>query len=104
MVSISSVKIAPDPLEADECTYEFFPGSRCEEALKKIQDKAGGDQKRIREPVRTNSCARIPEVKYFRDDTPDHVFRMEEIFKKISKKKNRIMTSNVLLEPSNFKS
>jgi hypothetical protein len=44
---------------------------------------------------------RIPEVKYFKDDTLDHVFRMEEIFKKISEEKKRDNNGNILLESSN---
>jgi len=30
---------------------------------------------------------RIPEIKYFADDTLDHVFKMEELFKKINEEK-----------------
>jgi ribosome-binding factor A len=30
---------------------------------------------------------RIPEIKYFLDDTLDHVFKMEELLKKIEDEK-----------------
>jgi ribosome-binding factor A len=30
---------------------------------------------------------RIPELKFFHDDTLDHVFKMEEIFKQIHEEK-----------------
>ena len=85
MVSISSVKITPDLLEA-RVYLSFFQVADANEALKKIQEKAGEIKKELGNRVR-QQLRRIPEVKYFRDDTLDHVFRMEEIFKKISDEK-----------------
>lgn len=86
MVSISSVKITPDLLEA-RVYLSFFQVADAKEALKKIQEKAGEIKRELGNQVR-QQLRRIPEVKYFRDDTLDHVFRMEEIFKKINEEKN----------------
>lgn len=85
MVSISSVKMTPDLLEA-RVYLSFFQVADAKEALKKIQEKAGEIKRELGNRVR-QQLRRIPEVKYFRDDTLDHVFRMEEIFKKISDEK-----------------
>ena len=85
MVSISSVKITPDLLEA-WVYLSFFQVADAGAALKKIQEKAGEIKRDLGNRVR-QQLRRIPEVKYFRDDTLDHVFRMEEIFKKISGEK-----------------
>ena len=85
MVSISSVKITPDLLEA-RVYLSFFQVADAQEALKKIQEKAREIKRELGNRVR-QQLRRIPEVKYFRDDTLDHVFRMEEIFKKISGEK-----------------
>ena len=85
MVSISSVKITPDLLEA-RVYLSFFQVADAQEALKKIQEKAGEIKRELGNRVR-QQLRRIPEVKYFRDDTLDHVFRMEDIFKKISEEK-----------------
>ena len=85
MVSISSVKITPDLLEA-RVYLSFFQVADAQEALKKIEEKAGEIKRELGNRVR-QQLRRIPEVKYFRDDTLDHVFRMEEIFKKISEQK-----------------
>lgn len=85
MVSISSVKITPDLLEA-RVYLSFFQVADANEALKKIREKAGEIKRELGNRVR-QQLRRIPEVKYFRDDTLDHVFRMEEIFKKISAEK-----------------
>jgi len=85
MVSISSVKITPDLLEA-RVYLSFFQVADAQEALKKIQEKAGEIKRELGNRIR-QQLRRIPEVKYFRDDTLDQVFRMEEIFKKISEEK-----------------
>ena len=85
MVSISSVKITPDLLEA-RVYLSFFQVADAQEALKKIQEKAREIKRELGNRVR-QQLRRIPEVKYFRDDTLDQVFRMEEIFKKISGEK-----------------
>jgi ribosome-binding factor A len=87
MVSISSVKITPDLLEA-RVYLSFFQVTDANEALKKIQERAGEIKRELGNRVR-QQLRRIPEVKYFRDDTLDQVFRMEEIFKKISEEKKR---------------
>jgi ribosome-binding factor A len=87
MVSISSVKITPDLLDA-RVYLSFFQVTDANEALKKIQERAGEIKRELGNRVR-QQLRRIPEVKYFRDDTLDQVFRMEEIFKKISEEKKR---------------
>jgi len=85
MVSISSVKITPDLLEA-RVYLSFFQVADANEALKKIQERAGEIKRELGNRVR-QQLRRIPEIKYFKDDTLDHVFRMEEIIKKISEEK-----------------
>jgi len=85
MVSISSVKVTPDLLEA-RVYLSFFQVADAQEALKKIQEKASDIKRELGNRVR-QQLRRIPDVKYFRDDTLDQVFRMEEIFKKISEQK-----------------
>jgi ribosome-binding factor A len=85
MVSISSVKITPDLLEA-RVYLSFFKVADANEALKKIQERAGEIKRELGNRVR-QQLRRIPELKYFKDDTLDHVFRMEEIIKKISEEK-----------------
>jgi len=85
MVSISSVKITPDLLEA-RVYLSFFQVADANEALKKIQERAGEIKRELGNRVR-QQLRRIPELKYFKDDTLDHVFRMEEIIKKISEEK-----------------
>jgi ribosome-binding factor A len=82
MVSISSVKITPDLLET-RVYLSFFQVKDTAAALKKIEEKAWEIKKEIAGRVK-HQLRRIPEIRYFLDDTLDHVFKMEELFKKIS--------------------
>jgi len=85
MVSISSVKVTPDLLEA-RFYLSFFKVSDAEAALHKIEDRHHEIKKELAARVR-HQLRSIPVLKFFKDDTLDHVFRMEEIFKKISEEK-----------------
>jgi ribosome-binding factor A len=85
MVSITSVKVTPDLLEA-RVYLSFFQISDVQAALKKIEDRAWEIKKELAARVR-QQLRRIPEIKYFSDDTLDHVFKMEELFKKINEEK-----------------
>jgi len=82
MVSISSVKITPDLLEA-RVYVSFFKVADAKIALGKIQERAGEIKKELGNRVR-QQLRRIPEIKYFRDETLDNVFKMEELFKQIN--------------------
>jgi ribosome-binding factor A len=83
MVSISSVKITPDLLEA-RVYLSIFNSKDNKAALKKIEDRAWEIKKELAARVK-HQLRRIPEMKYFPDDTLDHVFKMEELFKQIKK-------------------
>lgn len=81
LVSISGVKVTPDLLEA-RVYISFFqvPDSRA--ALKKIGDRHWEIKRELTKRV-ARQLRRMPDLKFFLDDTLDHVFRLEEIFKKI---------------------
>lgn len=85
MVSISNVKITPDLLEA-RVYLSFFQVKDIEAAMKKIDDRAWEIKKEIVTRVK-HQLRRIPEIRYFNDDTLDNVFKMEELFKKINEEK-----------------
>ena len=86
MVSISSVKITPDLLEA-RIYLSFFQVKDAKEGLKKIEDKAWEFKKELTARVK-HQLRRIPELKFFIDDTLEHVFKMEELFKKINEERD----------------
>lgn len=81
MVSISSVKVTPDLLEA-RIYLSFFQVKDVAATLKKIEDRGWEIKKELAARVK-QQLRRIPELKFFRDDTLDQVFKMEELFKQI---------------------
>lgn len=85
MVSISSVKVTPDLLEA-RFYLSFFQVKDVPAALNKIQDRHHEIKKELAAKVR-HQLRSIPVLKFFQDDTLDQVFKMEEIFKKIEEDK-----------------
>jgi ribosome-binding factor A len=87
MVSISSVKITPDLLEA-RIYLSVFNAVDNKAALKKIEERAWEVKKELAARVK-HQLRRIPELKFFLDDTLDHVFKMEELFKQIKTDENK---------------
>src|SRR5687768_7679417 len=81
MVSISSVKITPDLLEARIYISLFQVQDRAL-AMKKIEERKWEVKKELASQVK-QQLRRIPELKFFLDDTLDHVFKMEDLFKEI---------------------
>jgi len=54
--------------------------------LHKIEDRHHDIKKELAAHVR-HQLRSIPVLKFFQDDTLDHVFKMEELFKKIDEEK-----------------
>jgi ribosome-binding factor A len=87
MVSISAVKVTPDLLEA-RFYLSFFQVKDPEAALKKIEERHHDIKKELAAHVR-HQLRNIPVLKFFQDDTLDHVFRLEELFKKINEEEGK---------------
>ncbi|HVG15133.1 MAG TPA: 30S ribosome-binding factor RbfA [Chitinophagaceae bacterium] len=85
MVSISSVKITPDLLEA-RIYLSLFQMQDRTAVMKKIEERKWEVKKELAVQVK-QQLRRIPELKFFLDDTLDHVFKMEELFKQIDSNK-----------------
>ena len=83
MVSISSVKMTPDLLEA-RIYLSFFQVKDVKAALKKIEDRHHDIKKELAAKVR-HQLRNIPVLKFYQDDTLEHVFKMEELFKQIKR-------------------
>ncbi len=82
MVSISSVKVTPDLLEA-RIYVSLFKVADANGAMKKIQGQAWEVKKELSERVK-HQLRRIPVLQFYLDDTLDYVFKMEDIFKQIN--------------------
>jgi len=87
MVSISDVKVTPDLLEA-RIYLSFFQVQDNAAALKLIEQKAWEIKKHLSEKLK-HHLRRIPVIRYYADDTLDHVFHMEELFKKINEESEK---------------
>ena len=81
MVSISTVKVTPDLLEA-RIYISLFQVKNATATMKKIEDRAWQIKKELSDRVK-HQLRRIPVLQFFLDDTLDHVFKMEELFKTI---------------------
>jgi len=85
MVSISSVKITPDLLEA-RIYVSMYKVENEQAALKKIETQSWEIKRELTNRVK-NQLRRMPVLKFYLDDTLDHVFKMEELFKQINEDK-----------------
>jgi ribosome-binding factor A len=86
MVSISSVKVTPDLLEA-RIYLSFFQVNDVKKALQKIDERHHEIKRELVNRVRYQLRS-IPVLKFFQDDTLDQVFKLEELFKKIEEEKS----------------
>jgi ribosome-binding factor A len=85
MVSISKVSITPDLLEA-RVYLSFFQVKDPAALLHKIKERGWEWRKLLGQRVK-NQLRRVPELQFFTDDTLEHVFKMEELFKKIEEER-----------------
>ncbi len=86
MVSISSVKVTPDLLEA-RIYLSIFQVKDQKGVMKTIENRAWEIKKELADKMK-HQLRRIPVLHFYHDDTLDYVFKMEEIFKKINEEKN----------------
>ena len=85
MVSISSVKVTPDLLEA-RIYLSLFQVKDAPRVMKTIESRAWEIKKELADRVK-HQLRRIPVLHFYLDDTLDYVFKMEEILKKINDEK-----------------
>ena len=81
MLSIASVKVTPDLLEA-RIYLSMFQVSDTSAAMKKVNDRAWEVKKLLAEKIK-GQVRRIPVIHYYLDDTLEYVFKMEEVFERI---------------------
>lgn len=87
MVSISKVMVTPDLLEA-RVYLSFFQIEDKPAMLQKVKDRGWEWRKALGQRVK-NQLRRVPELHFFEDDTLDHVFKMEELFRKINEERKQ---------------
>ncbi len=83
MVSISAVKVTPDLLEA-RIYLSLFQVQDAQKVIHYFDERKPEIKRELSSRVK-HQLRRMPELKFFHDDTLDHVFKIEEIFKKLNK-------------------
>jgi ribosome-binding factor A len=81
MISIASVRVTPDLLEA-RVYLSIFKIPEPEQMMAKIRERAWEIKKELATRMRSQ-LRRMPELTYYQDNTMDYVFKMEDLFKKI---------------------
>lgn len=82
MVSISAVKVTPDLFEA-RIYLSLFQIKDPAATMKNISERSWEIKKALVSSVK-HQLRSMPQLSFFQDDTLDYVFKMEEVFKKIS--------------------
>src|ERR1044072_1529122 len=85
MVSISKVTLTPDLFIA-RIYISFFQVKDAAKLLHEIKERGKEWRNLLGRRVK-NQLRSVPELHFFADDTLDHVFKMEEIFKKINEER-----------------
>jgi ribosome-binding factor A len=85
MVSISKVMVTPDLLEA-RVYLSLFQVKDTSALLYKIKDRGWEWRKLLGQRIK-NQLRRVPELTFYNDDTLDHVFKMDQLFKKIEEER-----------------
>jgi len=85
MVSIAGVKVTPDLLEA-RFYLSFFQVKDKTAALQQIEERHHEIKKELAAAIR-HQLRNVPVLKFFEDETLDHVFRLEELFKKLDEER-----------------
>jgi ribosome-binding factor A len=86
MISIAKVTVTPDLLEA-RIFLSFFQVKDTDKMLHTIKERGWEWRKMLGQRVR-NQLRRVPELSFFADDTLEHVFKMETLFKKIEEERD----------------
>ena len=87
LVSIASVKITPDLLEA-RIYLSLFKAKDPDTILKRIEDAAHEIKRTLATRVK-HQLRRMPEIKYFVDDTLEQVFNLEKLFDQIHREEKK---------------
>lgn len=85
LLSLTSVKVTPDLLEA-RIYLSFFQVKDVPAAMKKIEDRGWEIKRELAERVK-QQLRRIPILDYFHDDTLEHADKMDALFRKINQER-----------------
>ena len=82
LISLTTVKVTPDLLEA-RVYLSFFQVKDVPGTMKKIEDRAWEIKRELADRVK-HQLRRIPILQYFHDDTLEHADKMDALFRKLN--------------------
>ncbi|HEX3933414.1 MAG TPA: ribosome-binding factor A [Puia sp.] len=82
LISLTTVKVTPDLLEA-RVYLSFFQVKDVPGTMKKIEDRGWEIKRELADRVK-HQLRRIPILQYFHDDTLEHADKMDALFRKIN--------------------
>ena len=82
LVSLTTVKVTPDLLEA-RVYLSFFQVKDVPGTMKKIEDRGWEIKRELADRVK-HQLRRIPILQYFHDDTLEHADKMDALFRKLN--------------------
>jgi len=85
LISLTTVKVTPDLLEA-RVYLSFFQVKDVPAAMKKIGERGWEIKRELAERVK-QQLRRIPALDYFHDDTLEHADKMDALFRKIKEER-----------------
>lgn len=86
LVTVSQVRMTPDLLVA-RVYLSIFNTPDPDALMDNIKQNAGAFRRVLGPRVR--HLRRVPTLEFFKDDTLDEVFKLEEIFKELNKEKDK---------------
>jgi ribosome-binding factor A len=97
-VTVTNVKVTSD-LTLVRFYLSIYNAENPDEVVQSFNAHKFEIKRHLAERLR-HSLRRIPEIEFFRDDTLDYVFQMEEVFKKINKEEQELKDSIQAKKPA----
>jgi ribosome-binding factor A len=85
LISLTTVKVTPDLLEA-RVYLSLFQVKDVPGTMKKIEDRGWEIKRELATRVK-HQLRRIPVLHYYHDDTLDHADRMDALFRKLNEER-----------------
>ena len=97
LVTVTNVKVTSD-LTLARFYLSIYNTENPDSVIDIFNEKKFEVKRMLAEKLR-HDLRRIPEIEFFRDDTLDYVYHMEDVFKKIKEEDERIAKGEAIAKP-----
>jgi ribosome-binding factor A len=97
LVTVTNVKVTSD-LTLARFYLSIYNTENPDSVIDIFNEKKFEVKRMLAEKLR-HDLRRIPEIEFFRDDTLDYVYHMEDVFKKIKEEDERIAKGEPIAKP-----